>query len=121
MSLDIGMDITATKNNKLHSIQVKTSNINRYNEYNFNIRKVSFEKDYSGNVFYIFVLKGKRENNFLILPQYEMEKKVYEDAIKENKKEESYRVNLKFRNSNIYLGNKNHEMNYFLNNWEIIK
>src|ERR1700712_3773853 len=31
MSVDTGMDITATKDGKLFSIQVKTSNINQYN------------------------------------------------------------------------------------------
>lgn len=121
MSLDIGMDITATKNNKLHSIQVKTSNLNNYNEYNFNVRKVSFEKDYSGNVFYVFVLKGKNENDFLILPQYEMEKNVHKNNITENKKNKSYRVNIKKRGNKIFMGNLLNEMDYFFNNWDIIK
>src|ERR1700728_2103173 len=35
MSVDIGMDIAATKENKLFSIQVKTANLNEYNTYNF--------------------------------------------------------------------------------------
>lgn len=121
MSVDVGMDITATKENKLHSIQVKTANENSFNEYNFNVRIVSFEKNYSGQVFYIFILKGKSENNYLILPQYEMERKVHEKAIKENRSNTTYRVNLKIREEKVYLGNRKHDMKYFLNNWDIIK
>lgn len=116
MSVDVGMDIIATKDNRLFSVQVKTSNLNK-----FDVRKVSFERHDSGNIYYVFVLHGEKENNFLILPYHEMEKKVHEKAILEVGHGKRYRVNIKFRNNNIYLGNKEHEMNYYLNNWEIIK
>ncbi len=120
MSVDVGMDIAATKDNKLFSIQVKTANLNKYNTYNFDVRKVSFERQQSGNVFYIFILKGIR-NQFLILPYYEMERKVHEKAILEINKNKNYRVNISIREKKIYLGNRDHEMSYFLDNWEIIK
>ncbi len=121
MSVDVGMDIIATKDNKLFSVQVKTSNLNKFDTYVFDVRKVSFERHDSGNIFYVFVLHGEKENNFLILPYLEMEKKVHEKAILEVGHGKRYRVNIKFRDSNIYLGTKDHEMNYYLNNWEIIK
>jgi hypothetical protein len=121
MSVDVGMDLTATKDGKLFSIQVKTSNLNPYNTYNFDVRKVSFERSYSGNVFYIFVLKSELNTDFLILPQSEMEKKVYEKAIIDIVAYEKYRVKIDVREGKIYLGNRNHEMNYYLNNWGIIK
>jgi len=121
MSVDVGMDITATKGNKLFSIQVKTANLNQYNYYNFDVRKVSFEKDYSGNVFYVFVLKGDEKNNYLILPRVIIEQKVHEKAILEINGGKTYRVNIRIREDNIYLGNKNHEMGYFMNNWVTIK
>jgi len=121
MSVDVGMDIIATKENKLISVQVKTANINSFNDYNFDVRKVSFERHDSGSIYYIFVLRGKKDNNFLILPYIEMDKKVTHDAIKYIKKYKKYRVRIMFRNGNIYLGNQNHEMNYYLNNWDIIK
>ncbi len=121
MSVDKGIDIIATKSNKLFSIQVKTSNANDYNTYNFDVRKVSFEREYAGNTFYVFVLKGKTGSNFLILPLGEMEKKVSEKAIHDVKSHEKYRVKIDVRGENIYLGNRNHEMSYYLNNWNIIK
>lgn len=121
MSVDVGMDIIATKDNKLFSVQVKTSNLNKFDTYVFDVRKVSFERHDSGNIYYVFVLHGKMKSNFLILPYHEMEKKVHEKAILEVGHGKRYRVNIKFRNEKIYLGNVNHEMGYFLDNWELIK
>lgn len=121
MSVDVGVDIIATKNNKLFSIQVKTANANEYGTYNFDVRKVSFEKDYAGNTFYVFILKGKENTDFLILPLHEMEKKLSERAILFIPTYKKYRVKFSVRENNIFLGNKKHEMNYYLNNWKIIK
>ncbi len=121
MSVDMGIDIIATKHNKLFSIQVKTANLNSFNYYNFDIRKTSFQKAHSGSVFYLFVLKGKIENNFFILPHVVVEQKVHEKAILEINKGNTYRVNIKMREGKIHLGSKEHEMGYYFNNWEIIK
>jgi hypothetical protein len=121
MSVDMGLDIVATKDNKMFGIQVKTANINKFNIYVFDIRKVSFERHDSGNIFYIFVLKGVEETNTLILPFHELEKKIYEKAILEIGNGKRYRINMKFRDGNIYLGTKEHEVNYYLNNWDIVK
>ncbi len=121
MSLDMGIDIIATKLNKLFSIQVKTANLNSFNYYNFDIRKTSFQKAHSGSVFYLFVLKGKEENNFFILPHVVVEQKVHEKAILEINNGNTYRVNIRMREGKIYLGNKEHEMGYYFNNWDIIK
>lgn len=121
MSVDVGMDIIATKNNKLFSIQVKTANANDYNTYNFDVRKVSFERDYAGNSFYIFILRGKSEINFLILPLSEMEKKLSERAIHNVESYKKYRVKIDIRDREVYLGNRQHNMTYYLNKWDIIK
>lgn len=121
MSVDVGMDIVATKDNQLFGIQVKTSNLNKFNTYVFDVRKVSFERHSTSNVFYIFVLHELSKSNFLILPFHEMEKKVHEGAILEIMNGKRYRVNIKIREDKVYLGNMNHEMNYYLNNWGIIK
>jgi CRISPR/Cas system-associated exonuclease Cas4 (RecB family) len=121
MSVDTGMDITATKDGKLFSIQVKTANVNQFNTYNFDVRKVSFEKSYQGNIFYIFILKSVKDTKYLILPLYEMEKKVHEKAIKYISTPEKYRVKIDIRDDKVYLGNRQHEMSYYLNKWDIIK
>lgn len=120
MSVDMGMDIVAVKNNHLYGIQVKTSNLNRFDTYVFDIRKISFERHSDGNIFYIFVLHGEI-NKFLILPFHEIEKKVHEKAILEVGHGKRYRVTIKIRGDKVYLGNMNHEMSYFLNNWSLVK
>ena len=121
MSVDVGMDIIATRDNQLFSIQVKTANINRFEQYVYDVRKVSFERHNSGNIYYVFVLHGEKKNNFLVVPLLEMEKKVHEKAILEVGHGKRYRVNIKFRDDTIYLGTKAHDMNYYLNNWALIK
>lgn len=121
MSVDIGLDIVATKDNKMFGIQVKTSNLNIFKTYVFDIRKASLERHSTGNIFYIFVLHGDNENNFLILPYFEIEKLVGEKIILEVGHGKRYRVNIKFRNEGVYLGKKDNDMNYFLNNWELVK
>lgn len=121
MSVDVGMDIVAVKENQVYGIQVKTSNLNRFNTYVFDIRKVSFERHNNGNIFYIFVLRGKVDSKFVILPFYEIDKKVHEKVILEVGHGKRYRVNIKIRDDNVYLGNMNNEINYFLNNWSLIK
>ena len=121
MSVDVGMDIVAVKDNQLFGIQVKTSNLNLFDTYVFDIRKVSFERHSNGNVYYIFVLHGEKQNHYLILPFHEMEKKMHEGAILEVGHGKRYRVNIKFRDEKVYLGNMDHEMGYFLDNWNLIK
>jgi len=121
MSVDVGVDIVATIEGKMFGIQVKTSNLNSFNTYVFDIRKVSFERHNTGNVFYIFVLHGEDKDNFLILPVHELEKLVDKKVILEVGQGKRYRVNIKFRDGKVYLGTMNNEMDYYLNNWKIIK
>lgn len=121
MSVDVWMDIVATKWNNLISIQVKTSNINSYNTYIFDVRKVSFERHTANNTYYIFVLRGANETNFLILPNIELERKINENTILPILKRTKYRINVKIREWKIYLGNLNNEVNYYLNNRDIIR
>jgi hypothetical protein len=121
MSVDVGVDIVATKDNSLYGVQVKTSNLNGYATYVFDVRKVSFQRHSFGNIFYIFVLKDSDTTNYLILPFSEMEKKVHEGAIREVGHGKRYRVNIKIRDTNVYIGTMEHQMNYYLNNWGVIK
>lgn len=121
MSVDVGIDIVAVRENQLYGIQVKTSNLNRFDTYVFDVRKVSFERHSTGNIYYIFVLHSVTKNQYLILPFHEMEKKMHEGAILQILKGKKYRVNIKFRDGKVYLGNMDHEMGYFLDNWNLIK
>ena len=121
MSVDVGIDISAIKNNKFFGIQVKTANTNKFNTYNFHIRRVSFERHNQGNIFYIFVLRVSDKTRFLILSTNDLERKIKEGAIFEVNNKSGFAVNIKFRDDKVYLGNMNHEMGYFLDKWNLIK
>lgn len=121
MSVDVGMDIIATKDYRLFSIQVKTSNLNKYNVYNFDVRKVSFERHDSGGIYYVFVLRNEKKSDFLIFPYHEMAKQVENGGIIEIMKGSKYRVRVMVRGDKIYLGNQENEVGYYLNRWDIIK
>jgi hypothetical protein len=121
MSVDTGIDIAAVKENKFFGIQVKAANKNRFNTYAFHIRRSSFERHNQGNIFYIFVLRENGKNKFVILSSNDITRKISEGAIFSVNKRTGYSLSIKLRQNNIYLGNMNHEMNYYLNNWDIIK
>ena len=122
MTVDIGMDVIATKENKLFSLQVKTSNLSRNNLFAFDMRKVSLERNYAGNVFYIFVMIHKDSSkSSLILPSNKIEELVHSNAIKEVNRGERFRVNLKIRKGSIYIGTLKNSIGYYWNNWDIIK
>jgi len=121
MSVDVGIDISAIKDNKFFGIQVKTANTNKFDTYNFHIRRVSFERHNQGNIFYIFVLRVSNKTRFLILPTNDLERKIKEGAIFEVNNKSGFAVNIKFRDGKVYLGNMGHEMGYFLDNWNLIK
>lgn len=67
------------------------------------------------------MLREGEKNNFLILPSSEVERKIKEGAIFSVNKRTGYALNIKFRSGKVYLGNMEHEMSYFLDNWDIIK
>jgi hypothetical protein len=121
MSVDVGVDISAIKDNKFFGIQVKTARKNSFDTYSFHIRKKSFDRFSQGNIFYILVLRDGINNSFLILPSNEVEKKIKEKAIFTVNNNSGYALNVKFRDQKIYLGNTDHEMSYFLDNWSLIK
>lgn len=121
VSVDVGVDIVATKSSRLFNIQVKTANLNNAKAFGFDIGKSAFERHDAGNVFYVFVLRGKKETNYLVMPFHEMEKKVKEKAIFLVGNNPRYRVNLRMRPDGVFLGSRDHSIGYYLNNWTVIK
>ncbi|MFS4455885.1 HTH domain-containing protein [Maribacter sp. 2304DJ31-5] len=122
MSVDIGMDIIATKNNKLFSLQVKTSNLLGSNSYIFDMRKVSLERDHAGNIFYVFVMiHPDGSKSAVILTSNKIEELIHTNAIKNITKYERFRVVLKIRNNQIFIGTLDNPIDYYWNNWSIIK
>lgn len=121
MPVDTGMDIVATRDGRLYNIQVKTSNLNKFQTYVFDIRVSSFERHNSSSSFYIFVLRDADHCDFLIVPFIELQKKIHEGAVRTVNDGARYRVNIKVRDGRVTLGTKEHDETYFLNNWGVIK
>jgi len=119
MNVDEGLDIVATKGERLYNIQVKTANENKFNNYVFDLRISSFEKHNRNNTFYIFVLKGS-DTHFLVLPFLEVQKNIDEKNILVVSKGQRYRVNIKIRDDTLYLGKKENDMTYYMDKWESI-
>jgi len=119
MSVDDGIDIVATRNNKLYNIQVKTAN-EKYGKYVSDMSINSYQKHNSSNTFYIFVLRGK-ETNFLIIPYVEAQKNIDQKNILVINKSKRYRTNIIIRSEKIYLGKLTNDVTYFKNNWNLIK
>jgi hypothetical protein len=122
MSVDVGMDVIATKENKLFSLQVKTANLSPLKTYEYDVRKVALERDYTGKVFYVFVMNDAESNkSVVILPALRIDELIHSNAIKEVKTYEKYRVSLKVRGDEIFIGTLDNPIDFFWNNWEIIK
>lgn len=122
MSVDVGVDIMASKNNETFSIQVKTRNISKkHDAFHFNLRIVSFERHNAGRTFYIFILRENGKLDYLILPLNEIEKSIDEEFIHVVGNGKLYRITIKKRDGKIYLGRKENNVSYYLNRWSIIK
>lgn len=122
MSVDVGVDIMASKNNEIFNIQVKTRNISKgHDAFHFNLRIVSFERHNAGRTFYIFILRERDKLDYLILPLNEIEKSIDEEFIHIVGNGKLYRITIKKRNGKIYLGRKENDVSYYLNRWEAIK
>lgn len=119
MSVDHGIDIVATKNDKLYNIQVKTAN-EKYGKYVSDININSYHRHNLSNTFYIFVLRGKN-TNFLILPYVEAQKNIDQKNILIVDKSKRYRSNIILRDERIFLGKLSNDVTYYNNNWDLIK
>ena len=122
MSVDVGVDVLATKNNETFHIQVKTRNISkRHDAFHFNLRIVSFERHNAGKTFYIFILRENGKLDYLILPLPEIEKAIEQEFVHVVGKGKLYRITITRREGKIYLGRRDNEVSYYLNRWDIIK
>lgn len=121
MSVDTGIDVVAIKDNKTYLVQVKTSKRYDRDYYHYDVTMKTIERFSSGNIFYIFVLRNDTQNDFVILPSTEVEKQIREEGIKAIQAHKKYRVSLRDYEDKIYVGNKQHDLTYYLNNWDVLK
>ncbi len=122
MSVDVGVDIVATKDNETFNIQIKTRNISKkHGAFYFNLRIASFERHNAGRTFYIFILRENSKLDYLILPLHQVEKSIEEEFIHIVGNGKLYRITIKKRDGKVYLGRREKDVSYYMNHWDIIK
>ncbi len=113
--VDEGLDILAVKDNNTFYFQVKHKDLS--NSQAIKITKSSFEKTGRGNVYYVFVLLSNEKRDFLIIPFH-----IVNDWIREaiaEATEDGYLIYIKVREGKYFIKEKG--LDYYLNNWELIK
>jgi hypothetical protein len=68
MAVDDGIDLVASKNNKYFHVQVKTSAEQDGGRFNYAIKYNSFKQHDSAIMFYVFVLRRRLRNEYIIIP-----------------------------------------------------
>jgi hypothetical protein len=115
MPVDEGLDILAVKDSNTFYFQVKHKDTS--NNQAIKITKNSFERTGRSNVYYVFVLLANDKRNFLIIPFH-----IVNDWIREGIAEatgDEYMIYIKVRDGKYYLKEK--KLDYYLNNWGLIK
>ena len=118
LDVDEGIDIVATKNDKLYNIQVKTSNA-KSGRYTADLNVSSYRRFQAGNTFYVFVLRGETEH-FVIFPFSEMEKNIAlgnAPTINQGKK---YRFVFIMKDKQVFLKNLKNSIPFHVDNWDQI-
>ena len=120
--VDEGLDILAVKDNNTFYFQVKHKDIS--NNQAIKITKSSFEKTGRGNVYYIFVLLSNAKllsndkRDFLVIPFYVVNDWIRDGIVEAT--ENGYMIYIKVRDGKYYLKEKK-GLDYYLNNWELIR
>lgn len=68
MTVDNGIDVIASKGGKYFHIQVKTAAEQEGGRFSFAIKNSSFLQYHSSSMFYVFVLRRKLSNEYVIIP-----------------------------------------------------
>lgn len=119
MSVDDGVDIVASKNNRYFHIQVKTATLDANNRYGFSIKQQSFNTHDAGSTYYIFVLRSKSGNQYMVLPSSDIRNQKNLGVINGDL---SLSIGISYDSeSKKWKLNKRHEINIYLNNFQQIK
>lgn len=77
MSVDDGIDITASKSGKYFHLQVKTATDDFGEKYSFKIKQTAFDTHHAATTFYILVMRRNGIANYAIIPSHQI--KLWQD------------------------------------------
>lgn len=126
MSVDEGIDITASKNDKFFFIQVKSTNFNN-DTISVSIKPNRFINNSNSDIYYVimfrYIYKGVNTNRYIIIQNKLMEHYVLSGEIVQNTNG-TVNIKIKQKNGHLYLYNgkdKEAQIDHWLDNFNSIK
>ena len=120
MTVDDGIDVIASKNNRFFHIQVKTAN-DLGNGFGFNIRRSIFEAHRNSLTFYILVCRRIIINRYLcdyvILPSTHLHALILKGLMGEG---ETYSLRLALNDEGSYILNRSEDVTHHVNKFDLI-
>jgi Holliday junction resolvase-like predicted endonuclease len=119
MTVDDGIDIVASKENKYFHIQVKTANVKEDETFRASIKRKTFQ--HSSDTFYVVVLRSRSEarfeNDYVILPSNKIHELVKRGVLKD-----SETIGLRVSKSNgRFLVSREEDVSHLVNSFDIIR
>jgi hypothetical protein len=125
MSVDEGIDITASKNDKFFFIQVKSTNFDT-GKISISIKPNKFVNNSGSDIYYVIVFrytyKGVNTNRYIVIQNKLMEHYIFSGEIAQNSNG-GVTIKIKQKNGHLYLhnGNKEAQIDHWLDNFDLIK
>lgn len=124
MSVDEGIDITASKGDKFYFIQVKTTLFSN-NQITISIKSSNFIKRTKEPIHYIIVFRYPRDNaymnRYIVLKDYDLNRYVNSSLLQKNGDTSSIKIRLQEGHLFIYNGSKQENIDYYLDNFDLIQ
>ncbi len=121
MTVDEGIDVIASNENKYFHIQVKTSNINQCGKFQFTIQSNSYKANNASTTFYVLItrrfISGLWRSDYIVLQSSDIARFIATEIIKDGKQ---YPLAIRYESGKCIL-NKNTDITYYLNNFEPLK
>jgi len=126
LPIDTGIDVIAVnKNNKLFLIQIKSTHfISPSQSSDIKLTKSSYENNIDSNVYYIFLMwiKGRSNEDYLILPQSKITELIKKEKIQTNSKGNLYLIKVYIEDSKVFLNEKTDmcDVSTYFNDWSVL-
>lgn len=125
LPVDLGVDVTAIKDNKTFYFQVKNVSFDKTGSRKIQITMSSFLRNQSSNMFYTFVLQRGLRKNVLILPYQRIHELIRKNLILFNKESKDFSICISLNDKvvDIYLPSDkkmSENVSNFLDDWDVI-
>lgn len=126
LPIDTGIDVIAVnKNNNFFLIQIKSTHfISPSQSSDIKLIKSSYENNIDSNVYYIFLMwiKGRSNEDYLILPQSKITELIKKEKIQTNSKKNLYLVKIYIEGSKVFLNEKTDmcDVSTYFNDWSVL-